>query len=203
MSEAECQGVLDFWFDGCQQDVPHIDARMDRWFGASQALDSEVRERFGELVEMASRGELDHWADTPRGRLALIILLDQFRRHVYRGSAEAFECDPQALKLCVDGIVNRAYKQLRPEEQIFFFMPLQHTESRKLQEKSVSIYQALANKASETLRETFMTTAQFAELHRDIIEQFGRFPHRNKSLGRANTEAEEAYLAADGLSFGQ
>ena len=82
-------------------------------------------------------------------------------------------------------------------------MPLQHTESRKLQDKSVSIYQALAKNVSETLRETFMTTAQFAELHRDIIDQFGRFPHRNKVLGRDNTEDEEAYLAADGAAFGQ
>ena len=203
MSEAECRAVLDFWFDGCEQDAPHIDARMDRWFGADHTLDEEIRDRFGDLVTQASAGDLDDWAEDPHGRLALIILLDQFPRNIHRGSADAFEGDRRALKLCVDGIVNRAYKKLRPEEQIFFFMPLQHTESRKLQDKSVSIYTALAKNVSETLRETFMTTAQFAELHRDIIEQFGRFPHRNKVLGRENTEAEEAYLAVDGTSFGQ
>ncbi|UCG73974.1 MAG: DUF924 domain-containing protein [Chromatiales bacterium] len=203
MSAAEYEDVLSFWFDGCEQDAPHIDARMDRWFGNDARLDDEIGERFGTLVAQASNGKLDHWADEPRGRLALIILIDQFRRNIHRGTAEAFSRDGQALKFCVDGIVNRAYKKLRPEEQIFFFMPLQHAESSKLQDKSVSIYRALANKVSETQRETFMTTAQFAELHRDIVEQFGRFPHRNRVLGRENTEAEEAYLANEGVSFGQ
>jgi uncharacterized protein (DUF924 family) len=203
MNDAECRAILNFWFDGCEQDAPHIDARMDRWFGADETLDTEIRDRFGDLVTRASAGELDHWGEDPKGRLALIILLDQFRRNIFRGRAEAFDCDKQALKLCVDGIVSRAYKKLRPEEQIFFFMPLQHTESRKLQDKSVSIYQALAKNVSETLRETFLTTAQFAELHRDIIDQYGRFPHRNKVLGRDNTADEEAYLSADGTAFGQ
>ena len=203
MIEAECRAVLDFWFDGCEQDAPHIDARMNRWFGADDTLDAEIRDRFGDLVTQASNGELDHWGEDARGRLALIILLDQFRRNIFRGTAEAFDRDKQALQLCVDGIVSRAYKKLRTEEQIFFFMPLQHTESIKLQDKSVSIYQALAKNVSETLRETFLTTAQFAELHRDIIDQYGRFPHRNKVLGRDNTADEEDYLAADGTAFGQ
>ncbi len=203
MTAAEYEDVLDFWFDGCEQDAPHIDARMDRWFGTDARLDEEIGARFGELVGQASSGNLDHWAEEPRGRLALIILIDQFRRNIHRGTADAFSCDGRALKFCVDGIVSRAYKTLRPEEQVFFFMPLQHAESEKLQDKSVSIYQALANKVSETQRETFMTTAQFAELHRDIVAQFGRFPHRNEVLGRENTDAEEAYLANEGVSFGQ
>ena len=203
MSSAEYAHVLDFWFHGCEQDAPHIDARMDRWFGTDPGLDDEINARFGDLVDQACNGKLDHWADDPRGRLALIILIDQFRRNIHRGTAHAYSSDPKALKFCVDGIVNRSYKKLRPEEQIFFFMPLQHAESTKLQDKSVSIYQALANKVSETQRETFLTTAQFAELHRDIVAQFGRFPHRNKALGRENTEAEDAYLAGEGMSFGQ
>jgi len=203
MSSAEYERVLGFWFDGCEQDAPHIDARMDRWFGTDPGLDEEIRAQFGELVELACDGKLDHWAEKPRGRLALIILIDQFRRNIHRGTANAYSGDGRALKLCIEGVVNHSYKQLRPEEQIFFFMPLQHAESNKLQDKSVSIYQALANNVSETLRETFMTTAQFAELHRDIVAEFGRFPHRNKVLGRENTEAEEAYLANEAMSFGQ
>lgn len=203
MSEAEIRRVLDFWFTGCENDRPKIDARMDRWFGDDPALDEEIREQFGDLVARASAGELDDWAETARGRLALIILLDQFRRNIYRGRAEAYACDRQALKLCVEGTLARHYRQLSPEEQLFFFMPLQHAESRKVQAKAVSVYQALANSVSETLRETFLTAAQFAELHRDIIEEFGRFPHRNAVLGRPNTPEEEAYLAADAPSFGQ
>lgn len=203
MSSAEYEGVLGFWFDGCEQDAPHIDARMDRWFGTDPDLDEEIRTRFSDLVQQGCDGKLDHWAEEPRGRLALIILIDQFRRNIHRGTADAYSSDGKALKLCVDGIVGRAYKSLSPEEQIFFFMPLQHAESNKLQEKSVSIYRALAKNVSETLRETFLTTAQFAELHRDIVAEFGRFPHRNKVLGRNNTEAEEAYLANEAMSFGQ
>lgn len=203
MTAAEYEDVLHFWFDGCEQDAPHIDARMDRWFGTDARLDDEIGMRFGELVEQASTGNLDHWAEDPRGRLALIILIDQFRRNIHRGTAKAFSRDGQALKFCVDGIVNRAYKTLRPEEQVFFFMPLQHAESNKLQDKSVSIYRALVNNVSETQRETFLTTAQFAELHRDIVAQFGRFPHRNKVLGRENTADEESFLANEGVSFGQ
>ena len=95
------------------------------------------------------------------------------------------------------------YKPLSSYERMFFFMPLQHAESLRIQEKSVEIYSALAEKVSETLRETFLTTAQFAELHRDIVAEFGRFPHRNGILGRENTEAENAYLTGDGAAFEQ
>ncbi len=203
MTDSEIGRVLDFWFSGRELDSPNIDARMDRWFGSDPEMDQEIREQFGDLVGRASAGELDHWAGTPEGRLALIILLDQFRRNIYRGSANAFNEDKRALRFCVEGIVEKIYKKLSPEQQIFFFMPLQHAESRKVQEKSVSIYRALASRVSETLRETFLTTAQFAELHHDIIEQFGRFPHRNEVLGRANTPEEEQYLSGEAPSFGQ
>ncbi len=203
MTDSDFRRVLDFWFTDCELDSPHIDARMDRWFGDDPELDQTIRDRFGHLIERASRGELDDWANDPQGRLALIIVLDQFRRNVYRGTADAYSQDRQALKLCVEGTLSGAYKTLSPEEQLFFFMPLQHAESRKVQQKSVGIYRALANRVSETLRETFLTTAQFAELHRDIIVQFGRFPHRNAVLGRENTEQEEQFLSGDSPSFGQ
>ena len=99
--------------------------------------------------------------------------------------------------------MNNDYKTLTPFQRLFFFMPLQHSESLKVQDKSVGIYQALADGVSETLQETFQTTAQFAELHRDIIAEFGRFPHRNQVLGRTNTADEESYLGNDSPSFGQ
>ena len=203
MTDSDIGRVLDFWFSGRELDSPNIDARMDRWFGSDPDMDQEIRDQFSDLVAKGSTGELDHWASTPEGRLALIILLDQFRRNIYRGSADAFNEDKRALRLCVEGIVDKVYKKLSPEQQIFFFMPLQHSESRKVQEKSVNIYRALANRVSETLRETFLTTAQFAELHRDIVDQFGRFPHRNEVLGRENTAEEEQYLSGEAPSFGQ
>jgi len=203
MDDAEIQRVLAFWFQDGERDSPHIDSRMDRWFGSHPELDREVVEQFGALTERAVNGDLDAWAASARGRLALIIVLDQFCRHIHRGTAAAFAGDRRALRLCVEGIVDGLYKQLRPEEQLFFFMPLQHAESLKVQERSVRIFRALAGRVTETLRETFATTAQFAELHRDIVAEFGRFPHRNAALGRENTPAEAEYLSADAPSFGQ
>lgn len=203
MQNGEIKDVLDYWFSDSDLDSPTVDSRMDRWFGSSEELDNEIGERFGELVERASNDELDAWADQPEGRLALIILLDQYRRNIYRGKPEAFEQDKKALKVCIEGAMTGVHKHLSPEQRVFFFMPLQHAESLKIQDKSVSIYNSLADSVSGTLRETFATCAQFAELHRDIVAEFGRFPHRNAVLGRENTEAEAAYLSGEVPSFGQ
>jgi uncharacterized protein (DUF924 family) len=203
MRNGEIKEVLDYWFSDSDLDSLTLDSRMDRWFGSSSDLDAEIVERFGELVDKASGDELDAWAEEPEGRLALIILLDQFRRNIYRGKSEAFTKDKKALKICIEGTMSGVHKNLSPEQRLFFFMPLQHAESLKIQEKSVSIYNALAGSVSDTLRETFETCAQFAELHRDIVAEFGRFPHRNAVLGRENTEAESAYLSEDAPSFGQ
>ena len=195
--------ILSFWFKEHELTAPQIDGRMDTWFGEDPVFDQEIKENFLRDVEDASEGRIDYWAHQPRGRLALIILLDQFRRNIYRGTAEAFAKDKAALKLCVEGAMQKKDKGLTPIQRVFFYMPLQHAESRKVQAKSVEIFQRLANAVSPTYRETFETVAHFAELHRDIIEQFGRFPHRNKVLKRQNTPEEEQYLAGDSLSFGQ
>jgi uncharacterized protein (DUF924 family) len=202
MEDPEIGQVLAFWFGADRNDRPTIDARMDRWFGSDPAFDAEIARRFGELVERASKGRLAGWAATARGRLALILLLDQFRRNIYRGRPEAFRRDAQALKLCVEGAMTGDYRTLDPFEQAFFFMPLQHAESLKVQERSVKIYSGLVAGVSDTLKATFATFAQFAELHRDIVATYGRFPHRNRILGRADTPSEREFLAA-GPTFGQ
>ena len=195
--------ILSFWFKEHELTAPQIDGRMDTWFGEDPDFDQEIEQTFSHDVEDASRGAIDYWAHQPRGRLALIILLDQFRRNLYRGSAEAFAKDKVALKLCVEGAMQKKDKGLTPIQRVFFYMPLQHAESRKVQSKSVEIYQRLAKAVSPTYRETFETVANFAELHHDIIQQFGRFPHRNQLLNRKNTPEEEGYLAGDAPTFGQ
>jgi uncharacterized protein (DUF924 family) len=195
--------ILTFWFKEQQLTAPQIDRRMDFWFGEDKALDLEVERDFGDDVREASEGKLDHWAEEPRGRLALILLLDQFRRNIYRGTAKAFEKDKAALKLCVEGAMAKTDTGLTPIERVFFYMPLQHAESAKVQAKSVELYSKLAEAVSPTFRETFSTIAYYAELHRDIVEQFGRFPHRNRLLGRENTPAEAEFLAGEGPDFGQ
>ncbi len=203
MADEAIRRVLEFWFSASQLDAPQIDSRMERWFSSDPELDRRIRDEFGGLVEQALEGKLDHWAESTEGRLALILLLDQFCRNIYRGTARAFAGDKRALRLCVEGSMNNDYRTLPPIQRVFFFMPLQHAESGAVQDKSVRIYNALAEGVSDTLRETFLTFAQFAELHRDIVERFGRFPHRNRHLGRSNTPEEDAFLAAEGPSFGQ
>jgi uncharacterized protein (DUF924 family) len=195
--------ILAFWFKEQTLSAPQIDRRMEIWFSEDPVLDMEIAKEFSDDVAKASKGELDHWARTPQGRLALIILIDQFRRNVHRNTAKAFSKDKLALKLCVRGAMEKQDKELTPIQKVFFYMPLQHAESRKVQAKSVQIYSRLADTVSATYRETFMTVAQFAELHKDIIDQFGRFPHRNKLLNRANTPEEDGYLAGDSPTFGQ
>lgn len=195
--------ILTFWFKEQELSGPQIDQRMDIWFGEDGALDHEIETEFGEDVGLASTGQLDHWAHEPRGRLALIILLDQFRRNIYRNTAKAFEMDKVALKLCVEGAMEKKDQGLTYIQRAFFYMPLQHAESAKVQAKSCELFDKLAEAVSPTLRETFNTIAQFAELHRDIVDQFGRFPHRNKLLGRDNTPEEDEYLSGDSPDFGQ
>ena len=200
---ARIDQILSFWFREQELSAPQIDRRMDIWFGEDPAFDEAIMVGFEDDVEAASNGRLDHWAEEPRGRLALILLIDQFRRNIHRNTAKAFSHDKLALKLCVEGAVKKKDKGLTPIEKVFFYMPLQHAESVKVQAKSVELFNKLAESVSPTYRETFLTVAQFAELHKDIIDQFGRFPHRNKLLGRENTPEENEYLAGDSPDFGQ
>ena len=187
--------ILSFWFREQELSAPQIDHRMDIWFGEDDVFDHEIEREFADDVDAASEGRLDHWANKPRGRLALILLLDQFRRNIHRGTQKAFSHDKLALKLCVEGAMAKKDEGLSPIEKVFFYMPLQHSESRKVQAKSVALFQRLAEAVTPTYRETFETVAQFAELHADIVETFGRFPHRNALLGRDNTPEEDEYLA--------
>jgi len=195
--------VLAFWFKDKALGAPQIDARMDVWFGEDSVFDEEVAREFQDDVDAASDGRLDHWAHQPKGRLALIILLDQFRRNIYRGTPDAYACDKTALKLCVEGAMEKKDKGLSAIQRVFFYMPLQHAESRKVQKKACSIFNKLAEAVSPTYKETFETIAQFAELHADIVERFGRFPHRNALMKRDNTAEEAEYLAGDVPTFGQ
>jgi uncharacterized protein (DUF924 family) len=197
------EAVLRFWFKEHELSAPQIDGRMDVWFGEDSVFDEQIVREFSADVERACSGELDDWADHPRGRLALIILIDQFRRNIYRNQPEAFAHDNLALKLCVEGAMEKKDRGLSPIERVFFYMPLQHAESRKVQQKSREIFSKLADAVSPTFRETFETVAQFAELHADIVDQYGRFPHRNGILNRPNTPEEEEYLSGDAPTFGQ
>ena len=197
------EAVLSFWFEEQALSAPQIDRRMEVWFGSDPVFDMEIGKEFSNDVELASVGELDYWATSPRGRLALIIMVDQFRRNIYRNTVKAFSKDKLALKYCVEGAMKKHEQDLTPIEKVFFYMPLQHAESRKVQAKSAEIYRRIAASVSPTYQETFETVLQFAELHKDIIDQFGRFPHRNTLMNRDNTPEEDQYLAGETPNFGQ
>ena len=155
------------------------------------------------LLDRAAAGELDSWADGPRRRLSLILLLDQFSRNIHRGKSRAFACDAKALGLALSGMQSGADAALDPVERIFFFMPLQHAEAADVQDESVAAYRRLLEEAPQALRSTFEATLKYAEMHRDLIRRYGRFPHRNRVLGRANTPDERAFLASGAETFGQ
>ena len=202
----EALEVRRFWFGRLPLKPGGVKERLALWFGngaEEKRTDELVRSRFGALVEKAAAGSLAAWADSPRRRLSLILLLDQFPRHVYRGTQRAFATDREALALTLSGMQSAADAALTPVERIFFYMPLQHAELRDAQEESVAAYRRLLNEAPEDLEAMFASALESAELHRAIVARFGRFPHRNRILERPNTAEEETYLRDGGRSFGQ
>jgi uncharacterized protein (DUF924 family) len=192
--ETTYQDVLNYWFSGDSLDSPKLDSRMNLWFNDDPATDREITRRFGASVKSAIRGQLNDWAKTPEGRLALILLLDQFTRRIYRGRKEAYAGDALTLQLCAKGASSNMHNDLSPIQRLFFFMPLQRAESEKIQARSVQVYQAMVRKVSGTMHATFETFAMIAELRHDVITEHGRFPHRNAALGRETTSAETAAL---------
>jgi uncharacterized protein (DUF924 family) len=201
----EARKVRDFWFGKTPLAAEQLPRRMELWFGArpelKQHVDDTLRSRFGALVEQALAGDLAQWADGPRRRLSLILLLDQFPRNIFRGTARAYAGDEQALTLALTGMQSVADAALNPVERIFFYMPLQHAESLDVQDEAVSAYRRLADEAPEVIRTVFKSCLDFAERHRAVIQRFGRFPHRNQVLGRASTPEEAAWLKQGGDTF--
>jgi uncharacterized protein (DUF924 family) len=159
-----------------------------------------IIERFQRLLEQAGRGERDHWAHSPRSRLALIIVLDQFSRSIHRGTARAYAQDPKALALALEGIAIGHYAALEtPWEKTFFFMPLGHSEELTHLEAALRLAQELVEQGPAERRRILEHSAAQARGHRDVIARFGRHPHRNAVLGRRSTPEELDYLAAGQL----
>lgn len=191
MSRSE--DVLAYWFGAGSEAVGP--ERIQFWFRGGQTVDQAIRERFAADVEQARAGALDDWAQTPRGRLALIILIDQFSRNLYRGSAQAFAKDSKGLQLALDGLDNGHYASLGTFEKLFFCLPLSHAEDLAMQDRVVMVCQAWAQSLPPELQGMGQGALGQARMHRDVIARFGRFPTRNQVLGRTSTPEEEAHLA--------
>jgi uncharacterized protein (DUF924 family) len=202
MPAARAQDVLLFWFGPRPYTSVSVRQHSRLWFGAHAApelvpqVDELVRDRFGETMHAAENGELAGWESSPRRRLALIVLLDQFSRHFYRGTAQAYANDHEALSLSLSGMLYGADGALDPLERIFFYMPLQHAESLDVQDESVAAFRRLLDEAPGDLQSTFRDALSDAVEHRDVIARFGRFPGRNAALERKSSAEEAEWLAA-------
>jgi uncharacterized protein (DUF924 family) len=191
--------VLHFWFPAPASDATALAANDRRWFSSSSTFDSEIAGRFGAAIEQAGRGVYDAWTGTARGRLALIVLLDQLPRNAWRGTARAYAWDDIAVGQCLAGLHERADVELPLAERLFFYLPLLHAEQRTHQDLSVRCMDALWRAAGAEQRSYYAGWRLVARRQRAIVRCFGRFPHRNAVLGRRSTAAENLLLAAIGL----
>jgi uncharacterized protein (DUF924 family) len=193
--------LLEFWFGDGTDDAAVARAKAGLWWGHDPATDELLQERFGAATSAAAAGVLDHWVGSPRGRLALILLLDQLPRAVYRGTPGAFATDEKALAVASKGLASGADRLLRPVERVFMYLPFEHSERIEDQERSVELFRGLLAAVPESGRESFQMFLDYALRHRDVIARFGRFPHRNPILDRASTALELEFLEEPGASF--
>ena len=201
--------VLNFWFGARPYGALQVRQRARLWFGESTSpeltpqTDELVRERFGDLIGQAADGGLRAWESGPRRRLALILLLDQFPRNIHRGTPRAFAQDRRALELTLDGMQIGGDATLDPVERIFFYMPLMHAENLDVQDEGIAAFARLRAEAPADLEDFFEASLESAREHRELIARYARFPHRNRILGREDTEEERRWLASKGNDFGQ
>jgi uncharacterized protein (DUF924 family) len=191
--------ILEFWLEPKPTTLPESEAAWQKWFfQSSPELDRTISERFGNLIAQARRRELDDWKSTPRGTLALIILIDQFSRNVFRGKAEAFAADALALELAREGYASGSFDGFDLTEHLFAAMPFRHAEDLAAQRMAVDLAQRHALMAATTqppLLKSYADGVDWARRHYDVVARFGRFPHRNSTLGRDTTPEEAEYLA--------
>ena len=182
--------ILDFWLLPLSD--PAYGQKRELWWKSTPALDAEIEDRFGALLDTALRGDLDAWANSPDGALALILLCDQFSRNIHRKTARAFAGDGKAIEIARIALAHFYPAAFPVDVRLFFYMPFQHSEHLADQELCVALFKALGNTEND----------KHAVDHRDIVARYGRFPHRNEVLGRASTPEEIDYLKT-AKRFGQ
>jgi uncharacterized protein (DUF924 family) len=193
MSRAE--DILAFWFDESQDNQAYCEERRQLWFAQAPQFDQEIRDRFTNDYQLAAERQLMDWQEVPRPALALIILLDQFPRNMFRGDSRAFATDPLAREVAAVLVQRGTDRQLLPVERMFVYLPFMHSENLTRQRQSVALFRQLAQDCS------YMDSQSYALRHKEIIERFGRFPHRNAILGRPSTPEEIEFLQQPASSF--
>jgi uncharacterized protein (DUF924 family) len=190
--------ILLFWFG---PDLTDPLQHADNWWKKDPGFDREIRTRFEKDLLRAASGGLDSWKEKPESCLAYIILLDQFSRNIYRDTPKAFSQDPMALQSAIEAVERGLDKEIPEIARTFFYLPLMHCEDREMQRRCVSIFHQLLEEAPTKLKGVLKGNYDYAQRHADIIERFGRFPHRNKILGRPATPEETEFLKGPGSSF--
>ena len=196
------EDILHFWFGELHAPDDVDRGKMKLWWVGGAEVDAEIRERFGGRVDEALRGGLSDWESSPRGSLALVILLDQFTRNIGRGTAQAFAGDRAALEVCLRAIERGFDRKLRPIERSFLYMPMMHAEDREIARRSIDTFEQLSKEIG-ALGQGHPDFRSHAVQHGEIVLRFGRFPHRNEVLGRTPLPDESEFLASGGPSFGQ
>lgn len=189
----QAQEILIYWF-GPLHSAEAFNDRPKLWWQGGQDVDQDIRNRFGKLVNAATKEELNDWKTTPRGRLALIILVDQFTRNIYRGTPQAFAYDNIAQKLTLEGLAKGDDKTLYPIERAFFYLPLEHAENLDLQKLSVEKFHSIVSDANPSQTQYFKSYEDDAQSHYELIKKYGRFPYRNEILNRKSTPDEIEFL---------
>lgn len=200
----DIDAILEFWFgeDFAELDDATIAGRQSGlWWGKNDAADEEIRRRFEPQVRAAGAGRLDDWKVSPEGWLALILLLDQLPRNIYRDTPAMYEFDDRVRALCIEGLDVGIDTHLRLLQRVFFYLPLEHAESGDDQAWCVELMQALVRQATQDHKQLFEGFVEYAEAHKRIIDRFGRFPHRNAILGRESSSEEIEFLGQPGSSF--
>lgn len=198
---ARADALLDLWFGDAPLDPAAARDRNKVWFQATPSFDALLRSRFVDLPNRLRAGEFAHWGDSPRSALARIVALDQIPRNVFRGTPAAFAFDALARKAAVEAVEREFDQALHPIEAVFVYLPFEHAEDEVMQQRSIELFAALRTRSPPALDDLFDSYVDYAERHAKVVAQFGRFPHRNATLGRAETPAESAYLAAGGQRF--
>ncbi len=192
----QVKAILTFWFGEPGSDDASYQKRRQLWFSKKPEFDQEVRARFLSDYQQAAAGGFGEWQQSPQGCLALILLLDQFPRNLFRRSPQAFATDPQALAVAKEAIAHSFDMQLEPIQRIFVYLPFEHSENLNHQIQSVNLFRQLHAQHPE-----FEDVLDYAIRHLKVIERFGRFPHRNLILGREHLPAEAEFLTQPGSSF--
>lgn len=201
MTTTAAEEVLEFWFGPLTDGLAHDDQRR-RWFEFDPARDEEIRGRFAPLLTQARSGDLDDWLAAPRTTLAFIIVCDQFSRQIHRGTADAYASDDLALEAARALVEHAGDLTLALDERVFAYMPFEHAESRLDQHVCVGLFSALRDATPPGKRHLTGEFLKYAHQHRDIVLRFGRFPHRNATLGRVSSPEEQTFLETAG-NFGQ